>query len=332
MAKRIWVNVNNILVIAEDTDITDDIRNTTSNIYTEINGSIYAFYKKSVDELILTIHYSDILDENGIAYESQTIFTDLIEKSTGNKEIDVKIQNQTTPSLITKFNRVTDSTILTTQATKFTYDIEVASTVGMIPLTSFLILFDVGSGRVYLGNIVSINVLTVTLDSQIDFEFPIGTIVDVTTTQMAVDGSITPVIFGIRGLGIVPGLNLEYDITRIIMTCYTSTAVSLAKFGDLTKLIRGVALRFRDGTVQNISNVKSNGEIAGITLDYIPYSATNPVQGQHGFTARLTFTGQDKLGVSKRLKSGEDLEFIIQDNLTGLASLEIVAEGHEVEL
>lgn len=81
MAKRIWVNSNNILVIAENTDITDDKRNPASNVYTEINGTIYAFYKISTDELIETIDFSNVRDENGNVYASQTIFTDLVESS-----------------------------------------------------------------------------------------------------------------------------------------------------------------------------------------------------------------------------------------------------------
>jgi hypothetical protein len=84
MAKRIYVNSNNILVIAENTDLTDDKRNPVSNVYTEINGTIYAFYKKSVDELIESIDFSNILDVNGVAYTSQSVFTNLIERTTNN--------------------------------------------------------------------------------------------------------------------------------------------------------------------------------------------------------------------------------------------------------
>ncbi len=90
-------------------------------------------------------------------------------------------------------------------------------------------------------------------------------------------------------------------------------------------------MRSRNGRIKNIFNVKSNGEIDGITLDWKPYSALTPVQGQHGFTARLTFTGQDKIGVAIRLPIGEDLEVWIQDDLTGITSLRIMAEGHIVD-
>lgn len=250
--------------------------------------------------------------------------------------IDVSIQDQTTPALITRFNQVTNSTVLTAPVAQFSYVIEVSSTAGMFEPTgifdgSFLILFDVASGRFCLAHVVSINGLIVTLDTQVDFAFPAGTIVDVTITNMAVDGSVTPQIFGIRGLGTVPGIETQYDITRIIFTCLSDGPVSLDTFADLPKLLRGLALRHRDGEVYNIFNVKTNREIEGITLDWKPYASTNPQQGQDGFSARLTFSGQDKVGIVQRIGPGEDLEVIIQDDLTDIVFLEIVAEGHEVD-
>jgi hypothetical protein len=256
--------------------------------------------------------------------------------SKGRLPVETYHQDQTTPALITKFNQVTNSTTLTAAGVKFAYTITVASTTGMVLPTatvdgSYLILFDVGSGRFMTCHVISILGLVVTLDTQLDFEFPIGTIVDVSITDMSVNGSVTPQIFGIRGLGVVPGINVSYDITRIIFTALCDTSVSLATFGDLPKLLRGLALRYRNGLSYNIFNVKTNEDIEGITLDWKPYSKLKPNEGQDGFSARLTFAGEDKIGVVQRLRPGEDLEFIVQDDLTGLIKFDIIAEGHEVE-
>ena len=51
---------------------------------------------------------------------------------------------------------------------------------------------------------------------------------------------------------------------------------------------------------------------------------------QDGFTGRLTFAGQNKFGAVVRLGAGEDLQVIIQDDLTSLVLFEIIAEGSEV--
>ena len=84
------------------------------------------------------------------------------------------------------------------------------------------------------------------------------------------------------------------------------------------------------GKSQNIFNVKSNGEIAGIMLDWNPYQSGLGSQAVNGFAARLTFNGDEKLGVVKRLNIGEDLEFVIQDDLTDITSFEVMGEGHQV--
>lgn len=253
-----------------------------------------------------------------------------------NGGIDVNVQDQTSPALITKFNNVQETTTLTAPAVQFSYTIEVASTTGMFLPTAtengaFLILFDVASERFMVCSVISIAGTTVTIDTQIDFAFPVDTIVDIAITNMNVNGSVTPQIFGIRGLGTVPGIDLTYDITRIIFTGLTNSAVSLALFGDLPKLLRGLTLRHRDGEVNNIFNVKSNLELEGITLDWVPYAASNPAQGQDGFAARLTFASQGKIGVAQRIGPGEDLEFVVQDDLTDLVLLEVIAEGHQVD-
>jgi len=129
------------------------------------------------------------------------------------------------------------------------------------------------------------------------------------------NGSVTPQTFGIRGSGVGEPIGAEFDITRIIIKCHASTAVDLNKFGDLAKLTNGLILRKRDDIYQNLFNIKDNGELAGLLYDWTVYQASHPTQAVDGFAARLTFSGQSKIGVTVRLAAGEDLEFIIQDDL-----------------
>ena len=250
--------------------------------------------------------------------------------------VDVNIQNRVSPALIARFNKITNTTTLTVEAVKYATEITVASVTGMVLPTgiydgSYLILFDAGTARYMFCHVVSIAGLVVTIDTPLDFNFPVGSVVDVTITNMAVNGNVTAQTFGIRGLGVVPGINEAFDITRILFICLTNTTVTLAKFGDLTKLLKGLVLRHRDGTTRNIFTVKTNLDISGITLDWVPYAATNPSQDYDGFTARLTFSGQDKLGIAQRIGEGEDLEIIVQDDLSGLILFGVIAEGHQVE-
>jgi hypothetical protein len=178
---------------------------------------------------------------------------------------------------------------------------------------------------------------TFDIDTPFDFAFPAGTYTDVSTTNLNVNGSVTPQVFGLRGVGTPPGVNLTVDITRLIFSCITTSAVDLSKFANFTALTKGLVCRVRNGTYENVFNLKSNREIAGIMFDWTPFASTNPQQGVDGFISRLTFAGSNKIGVTKRLALSEDLEIIVQDDLATaqggetITTFEIIAEGHIVE-
>ena len=323
--KRIWINTNNILIIADSSNVSDDVRNPISNIYTEINGTIYAFYKKSVDELILTIDYSDILDINGVAYTSQTVFTDLIEGS-GSK-IDVVLQDSTAPLMVVKASNLITETTLTTQTAKNDYIINVADATSFI-IGGYLTIYSVDANRVFFSEILFVDGLSITLDSPLDFEFLVGSFVSVGSINMNVDGSVTPQIFGLRN---PTGLDvpLKFDITRLMFKCLTDGSNDLSKFGDITGgLLRGVVIRRVDGVYRNIFNAKTNGELKSLMYDF----QIQEVKGsqQDGFTGRLTFAGQNKMGAVIRIGADEDLQIVIQDDLTSLNRFIIIAEGSEV--
>jgi hypothetical protein len=243
--------------------------------------------------------------------------------------IDINLQDQTTDPVIFKFNRIAESTILADTASSGSYTIVVDDTTGAAN-NAYVIIFNPDTERFYKGSILSISDDTLTVDTPLDSTFPDSSFVDFTRTNMNVDGSATVQTFGVRGVSASP-IGVTVDITRIIIHCQAASAVDLASFADISALTNGLVLRVRDGRNFNIFNVKSNGELAALMYDWTPYLATNPQQGVDGFLGRLTFAGQNKIGVALRLEPGEDLEFLIQDDLTGVDLLEVTAEGHIVE-
>ena len=328
MAKRIYINSNSILIIAEDTDITDDKRNPITNIYTEINGSLFVFYKTSNNELVESISFADILDGDGIAYSSQLEFTNIIEKATGNKTVDVLLQDSTSPIYIIKSSNILEETTLAITGAKDDLIINVTDATGFI-VGQYLTMYNVTANRVYFCNILAINVLAITVDTPLDFDFPATTTsVTVGNTNMNVNGSITPQIFGIRNPG-ATDIPLAVDITRLMFKCLTNTTIDLSKFGDIAAgLVKGIVIRRVDGRYQNIFNAKTNAELKNIMYDLdVQVAAGNQ---QDGFTGRLTFSGQNKLGAVVRIGATEDLQVIIQDDLTSLVLFEMIAEGSEV--
>lgn len=246
-----------------------------------------------------------------------------------NGGVPVNLQDQTTRPILTKFNQVSNSTTLSVIAVKGAYTITVSSTTGFVA-SRYIILFDpISSNFSFYTQIGAVAGNVVTLDSPIDFAYPVGTNVDTAITDMSVDGSGTPEVFGLRGTGTPPGVDISVDITKIIIQCQTATATDLNKFGDLTKLTRGFLFRKRGVEIHNIFNVKTNNEISGI-MEFNPVVTATPGQGIDGFRAELKFAGQNEIGVAVRLPVDEDLEVLVQDLLTGLTILEMTAEGHIV--
>lgn len=178
--------------------------------------------------------------------------------------------------------------------------------------------------ELFLGRVLLITVNTVTLDTPINFPFiPEYTLVLRSTGDMNIDGSSTPVIFGITNINTV-----SVKIIRLIFHMTDATAMDDGRFGGLPALTRGIVFRKRqaNGNYTNYWNVKSNGRFAELTFS-TRYADRAPA-GVYGFTSRLAYGGEDKHGVPIVLRQNEALQLIIQDDLTGLLSFTATAQGH----
>ena len=116
-------------------------------------------------------------------------------------------------------------------------------------------------------------------------------------TSVAINGSVTPVIFSIKPL---PGQS--GDITRLTMVTTSSNNSDLTTFGGSSALVVGLTLRKKraDGTFKNIYTYRQNFDmvIHGFDSGIFEPKGGNSI---HGFASRVTFAGQDKHGVTVRL-------------------------------
>jgi len=243
------------------------------------------------------------------------------------KEVDAVIQDSTSPLFIVKASNLITETTLTSQTAKEDYIVNVTSAASFV-VGQYLTIYNVAADRVFFSEILAINTLAITLDTPLDFEFPIGSIVSVGDNNMNVDGSVTPVIYGIRN-PTTADIPSSVDITRLMFKCLTSSAIDLSQFGNIAGgLLRGIVIRRVDGEYQNVLNAKTNGDLKNIMFDF-DIEVTSGSQ-QDGFTGRLTFAGQNKMGAVIRIGADEDLQIVIQDDLTSLTSFTVIAEGSGV--
>jgi len=141
---------------------------------------------------------------------------------------------------------------------------------------------------------------------------------------MAVNGSVTPVVFE---SGPLTG---EWDIVRMIGAIIDGTSMDDAKFGGIGPLTNGVVFRKKNGIYKNLFTAKSNGQMALRMYD-VSYADKAP-SGSFGLRFRRTWNGRDKSGVVVRLNAedGDTFQCVIQDDLTGLDSFNVVIHGQVV--
>jgi hypothetical protein len=243
-----------------------------------------------------------------------------------NGAIPVNVQDQHTRALDLKFLKTTAAiTTLSSAASKGDRTIDVTVTTGFI--AGVTVGLSTPEGLFYFGEQVgAISGNTVTLDTPLDKDYPAGANAFPASHNMNVDGSTTPQVFQVGPVGLATGISV--DITRIMGYIQDDVAMDDAKFGGISKLTNGVVLRVNNAEMQNIWNVKTNGEIG--LLCYDSAESQRAPAGSYGIRWRNTYASQGKHGVTLRLDPGYKLEVLIQDDLTGLEDFQMMAQGHYV--
>lgn len=242
----------------------------------------------------------------------------------GGKGVAVYLQDQKTASLSLPFlNRLSIAELATDTVQESRVITLIAGHSVIVGNTVELTVVD--TGYFMQAQVISVSVNTITIDSPINCVFTAGSDVLVSSRQMNVNGSITPQVFSINPLPSQIG-----DFTRVIFKLVDELEMDSSTFGGIDELINGCVLRVKlsDGCYRNIFNFKSNSDIVNECFDS-NYTSANK-RGEYGFASRLTWGGQNKHGVVIPTDGslGEELQLVIQDDLTALSSFRMKAQGH----
>ena len=244
-----------------------------------------------------------------------------------NGAIPVNRQDQTSETIDSLFNKSIsnfslDSDTGVSTETVLVYTFTAAAGHGIAPSDEVLLLDVVGDRAlqcIALGVVGDV----ITIDRPIDHVYPAAsTLGRIVTSEMSVNGSVTPQIFTFR-TGVSP-----VDCVRILLTGLDDNSMDFTKFLGIPALTRGLVFRVVNGVQKTIFNFKTNRDIAQFCYD-VNLEEKAPA-GQFGFSARITFGGEDKHGVVLRLSGTDVIQFIVQDDLTDLGSLRGSIEGHKV--
>lgn len=181
--------------------------------------------------------------------------------------------------------------------------------------------------QTYQGEVINVVTNTITVDSPLDYTFTTAATVRRTTIELNIDGSSTAQTYNI-----VPNVSQVWDVVSMIFAIEDEVIMDTAKFGGITALTNGVIVRKKqNGNYNNIFTIKTNGEFE-LCNGVVNYQAKAP-SGVYGIISKHTFGGQENFGVVIRLdgSKGEELQIIIQDNLSALSSFRASTQLHEVQ-
>jgi len=175
-------------------------------------------------------------------------------------------------------------------------------------------------GLLTLTNVVG-NVLT--LDRPLANEYTTGLEVCQVESNMAVNGSLaSPVSFIVK-----PPTGTVWQITRYLLSLIDGTVMDDGKFGGISSLTNGVVLKAitEAGRVVIFGNWKNNGDIKLDMYD-VEYSDKAPA-GEYGLRGRWTFTKAEVVAEVNGDDPLQQMEILIQDDLTANTSFRMKAQG-----
>jgi hypothetical protein len=256
-----------------------------------------------------------------------------VEKSNrGTSGAAVFIQDQTTPTLSTPFLNTRTSVTLASAPAINQNIISLEPGHGVVD-GEIIEMALAGTQKFMQSEVVSVSVNDITLDQPVNQAYQTTDIIVVSSNNLLVDGSSTPVVFSVLPLPTQSG-----DMVRMILELRggANQVMDFSKFGSDAALTNGCVLRVNhgDGTYTNKFNFKSNSDFIkqGFDHGFLTPQTGNTITG---FISRVTWGGQSKHGVVIRLDgaAGEALELVIQDNLstTNNTRFNLGAQGHELQ-
>lgn len=247
-------------------------------------------------------------------------------KTSGQKEVDVWIQDQTTPPFH-RFFMTEDKTdiILTSPISKDDTVINVSAGHGFVfpstPVQYMLINY---------GNYIQQSKVTGVSTNAITIESPVGIDLPISGCQI-IRGIICMNINGDAGAG---GTETTYycriganaspvDIQHLQVFMRDGSDGDQSTYGGITALTNGTFVRLEDGVDQNLGLYKAN-------IDFVQFGAhatynDKAPSGEYSFD--FSFDMKETYGVVFRLDQSTVLKCVIRDNLTGLIEHKIVAIG-----
>lgn len=171
----------------------------------------------------------------------------------------------------------------------------------------------------------SVNVNAITINIPVAGNFTTAATVIRGNRELNLDGSVTPVDFFAKLYGV--GAVVPVDFIGAKITMIHAAAGDLTKFGSLAELTNGFYLRKMDGNHLNLANYTKNQDFEDFGWNV---RFDDRAGGGGEYSTIVSIQLKESYGIAIRLNpsSGDCINGVIRDDLTGLLSFRIQVFGH----
>lgn len=235
---------------------------------------------------------------------------------------DVSIQDATNPVILAHAVREIAETTLLNDTPISSSSITLASGHGFVNGTAGQVLVVEGC---YMGTVLNVAGDVVTVDIPTGYAFTAGTKVLRCSKGMNVDGSTTPVVFGLKA-----SAGRKFDITGFSISAVTTTAMDDYKFTGLATLTKPIYVRVKKSTTwyNNVLTARCNGELK--LYGDVAYSSKAP-SGFYGINFDFSFL--NTYSVVERIDGdlGQEIQIVIPSDLSDITEMCCIFHGHVVD-
>lgn len=178
--------------------------------------------------------------------------------------------------------------------------------------------------RFYQAYVINVATNEITLDTPLDYAYSTSCLCTRSSDSLVVNGSVTTQIFSIS-----PPVGDQWDILGCGFHITDNSAMDDSLFGAIAALANGIVLRKKDKIYKNILNIKTNGDFY-LRCDNVEYSPKAP-SGFYGLSSQKTFNIRHGIAIRLDGNARDELQVLVQDDLSTLASFKVLAWGHVVE-
>lgn len=262
---------------------------------------------------------------NPSTIEKQQEIIDKMPALESNGAAPVNVQDQTTEIVDIFFCRTLNTVTL---AATITIDTNTATLVAGHNFVAGDMFCLKEWSRFFQAEIINVATNTVTIDRPFDFAFTSASVATRTTKDMNVNWSVTPLIYRVTPVWMSW---IKFDITKILFHIEDDSPMDNWTFWGLPKLTKWIVLRKKDWIYKSIFNAKDNGDFAHHCA-VVSYDDKAP-SWSYWIRIIKELSGQQNHWVVIRLDpaNNDELQVIIQDDLTWLIDFHCVALWHVVQ-